>query len=301
MYCCLGDCWIELFSPSQLLMDEWAHLLGDWAYGLLPAGTPPDIVFELAPAGQLPPLPAEPPLFVDPKGIVNVYPLADSQLLLHFLDGAMVQLTIEGQVQQRISGWLTPQLLRHQRFEDVTFTALAPLLRRRGYYLLHAFAATRSGRAVLMVGPSGSGKTTSGLSLVTAGWQLLANDAVLLEHRPDGIYALPTPGHLHIRPKTLELLPQLLHGPQFVWGEAVQINLICLPQVTGRDNTTFIAQNQAITLARLMEESLDSWDKATILAHLNLLQTLSQQANSYSLLLGKDIADLPALIHPVFI
>ena len=282
-------------------MDEWARLLGKWAYGLLPAGTIPDVVFELAPAGQLPPLPAEPPLFVDPKRIVNVYQLSNGQLLLYFLDGAMVQLELNRQGQQRISGWLTHDLLRHQRFEDVTFTALAPVLRRRGYYLLHAFGATISGRAVLMVGPSGSGKTTSGLSLVTAGWQLLANDAVLLEHRPDGIYALPTPGYLHIRPKTLDLLPQLLHGPLFVWGEAVQISLICLPQVTGRDNTTFIVQNQAITLARLMEESLDSWDQTTISAHLNLRQTLSQQTNSYALLLGKDVANLPTLIHSVFI
>lgn len=301
MYFCLGNCWIELFSPSQLLMDEWAHLLGEWAYGALPAGVTADVVFELVPAGQLPPLPLEPPVFVDPKGIVNVYQLADGPLLLHFLDGALVQLTLDKPGEQRILGWLTPQLLRHQRFEDVTFTALAPLLRRRGYYLLHAFGAASSGRAVLMVGPSGSGKTTSGLSLVTAGWQLLANDAVLLEHRPDGIYALPTPGYLHIRPKTLELLPQLLHGPRFDWAEAVQIGLVCLPQVTGRENTAFATQNQALTLARLMEESLDSWDKATIPAHLNLLQTLSQQADSYSLLLGKDVVNLPTLIRSVFI
>jgi serine kinase of HPr protein (carbohydrate metabolism regulator) len=64
---------------------------------------------------------------------------------------------------------VTEGVLRNGRFEDVTFTSLAPLLRRHGYYLLHAFAAVKEGHAILLVGPSGSGKTTTGLHLLEAG------------------------------------------------------------------------------------------------------------------------------------
>ena len=66
-------------------------------------------------------------------------------------------------------------------FEDLTTLALAPLLRRLGLFMIHAFTAALSGKAVMFVGPSGSGKTSCGLALASAGWQILANDVALMQ------------------------------------------------------------------------------------------------------------------------
>ena len=72
------------------------------------------------------------------------------------------------------------------RFEDLTTMALAPVLRRRGIYLIHAFSAAANGQALLLCGASGSGKTTTGLALCAAGMQLLANDIAALRRTGTG-------------------------------------------------------------------------------------------------------------------
>jgi hypothetical protein len=205
--------------------------------------------------------------------------------------------------------------MRHGRFEDITFTSLAPLLRRAGYFLVHAFAAAKDGQGVLSGGPSGSGKTTTGLSLLLDGGQLLANDVLLLQQRADGVYALPTPGAIGIRPPTLRLLPKLrelvgdLSGSGQIdvtpslfdwvqWAEPVRVTAVYFPQIESRPQSRLEPQNRAICLAQLMAESVDQWDKAMLLDHMAILQQISQQAAPYILHLGQDAAELPKLLAP---
>ncbi len=311
----LHDLTIQLASDTAVIHQQWRQLFGGWPLADSTASAP-DMVLQLELVDKLPPLPHSPPYFEDDLGILAVYRGAEDIARLHYLDGALVDVPLHTKTTTipTASGFLTQQTLDDGRFEDITFTSLAPLLRRRGYFLVHAFAAVKDGRALLIVGPSGSGKTTTGLSLLLAGWKLLANDVLLLKEEPDGIYALATPGAIGIRPQTLALLPQLrqltkdlaIHGQTDVtqalsavvkWGEAGRVTAVAFPQIEQRQSSALSPQNRAICLARLMSQSVDQWDAAMLPAHMTILQKLSQQAAAHILHLGRDVERLPALLE----
>lgn len=292
---------VELAGEAEPLWRDWSLIWAGWPQAN--KQQQPDVSLSIQLVESLPPLPSPEPYFRDGSGILSVYRgHKKDTAVLHYLDGAMVTVPLSrpaGPV--RIEGMVTEGALRNGRFEDVTFTSLAPLLRRHGYYLLHAFAVVKEGRSILLVGPSGSGKTTTGLHLLEQGWQLLANDVILLEARADGVYALPTPGAVSIRPGTLALLPTLarrlgitdlplaqpitlsnrqLNGGQ--WGEAGRVTAVYFPQFSDTPQP-IIPLPRAIHLAQLMAESIDRWDEAALTDHITLLEQLSQQASAYQL------------------
>jgi hypothetical protein len=273
---------------------------------------------QLALVETLPPLPELLPFFVDGSqlpgsmGLLSVYGQGE-EVLLHFGDGALVQVRLAA-ARPFLAGHILAKAVGYGRLEDITFTTLAPFLRRQGYFLIHAFGVYREGHCLLFVGASGSGKTTTGLSLVLAGWQLLANDVLLLEARPDGVYALPTPGGLSIREGTVGLLPEcqtlLAEAPsvldrydltnQQLWrGQvpvAARVTAVYFCQIEGGEVSVRRPLSQAVALTQLMEQSIDRWDQAMLNAHITLLHQLSQQAESFSLHLGHDVLQLPDLL-----
>jgi hypothetical protein len=298
---------VELAGEAEPLRRDWSLIWAGWPQA--DNSPSPDVSLHLKLVDSLPPLPSPEPYFRDDSGILSVYWGHEKDTaVLHYLDGALVTVPLgrtTGPV--RIEGLVTEGVLRNGRFEDVTFTSLAPLLRRHGYYLLHAFAVVKEGRAILLVGPSGSGKTTTGLHLLEQGWQLLANDVVLLEARADGVYALPTPGAVSIRPGTLALLPTLakrlgitdlplarpiaisnrqLTGGQ--WGEGAKVTTVYFPQFSD-SSQPLTPLPRAVHLAQLMAESVDRWDETALSAHINLLQSLSHQAPAYQLPLTRGV------------
>lgn len=58
---------------------------------------------------------------------------------------------------------------------------------------IHATAVALNGRGVLLIGPPGSGKSDLALRLVAAGWQLVADDRVVLTRDGDGLIASAPP------------------------------------------------------------------------------------------------------------
>lgn len=307
---------IQLQSGDPPILHQWQQLLDGWIDTNGAEKRPISIQFSLQLAQTLPPLPASPPIFADTHkwphgiGILTVYAMRPDHYLLHFQDGALVEVDVE---KATVTGVVTKAALEYGRFQDITFTSLAPLLRRQGYYLVHGFAACRGEQAVLIVGPSGSGKTTSGLALVLGGWQLLANDMVLLEKRPNGIHALSMPDKITIRPETWKLLPALqpivrqqptgqkflIPGDRFRGNSTIfnaPVVAIYFPTIKHEQKTAVSRQHRALALARLMEESIDQWDTPTLPAHLDILQTLSQQTTPYNLQLGFDVEQLPAIL-----
>lgn len=67
---------------------------------------------------------------------------------------------------------------------------------------IHATAVARHGRAVLLLGPSGAGKSDLALRLLAAGWQLVADDRVVITPSADGLVASAPPrlaGLLEVR------------------------------------------------------------------------------------------------------
>lgn len=228
------------------------------------------------------------------------------QLLLQVGSWAMVDIPIESNACRTfITAKMKREVAEQGYLEDVTYTSLAPILRRRGYYLVHAFAAVKDDWAIMLVGPSGSGKSTTGLSLLANGWGFLANDVVLIQKRPDGIYALPTPGSIGISEATIDLVSGLRaivgtrptgNGDmkrQFLvsdvsdgWAVPARIKAIYFPRVIGGDRCLAEAKNKAVTLAQLLENSVDRWDSPCLENHTTILQQLCRQAYAYDLSLG---------------
>ena len=318
MFLTLHDLTIQLQSDNAVINRQWRQLFMGWPLTDSSAAAP-DMVLQLSLADALPALPDSPPYFEDNLGVLAVYQGAGEMARLHYLDGALVDVPLLEPEPGRFlyaptaRGWLTQRALDYGRFEDITFTSLAPLLRRRGYFLVHAFAAAKNGRALLIVGPSGSGKTTTGLSLLLAGWKLLSNDVLLLKEQPDGVYALASPGAIGIRPQTLDLLPKLrdmvgdlvIQGQTDVtqalleivdWSAAAKVTAVAFPHIEQRSQSVLSPQNRAVCLAQLMAESVDQWDAALLTAHMTILQKLSQQAAPHILLLGRDVERLPTLL-----
>lgn len=298
---------IQLVAEQPQVQQAGQSWLGEWP-GLAdddPAPRRP-VEFHLRLVASLPPRPPTPPFFTtNSPAPLHVYTQTDGTLTLFFPEGGLVTIPPPSQADPTLTGWLTEKLLHSGRFEDLLWVSLAPVLRQAGLFMVHGFAAAApdASQTILLVGRSGSGKTTTGLALLQAGYHYLGNDLVLLQQRGDGVMALPTPGQvINVRPKTFDLLPGLRpHRQQGTvqiqrWGGAGRVSHIYFPQVEAGTRSTLHPLTQAVGWARLMEESVDRWDTATLTPHLDLLHQLAGQARLFSLHLGTDVVQLPGLL-----
>lgn len=216
-----------------------------------------------------------------------------------------------------IQGDLLPEALSHYgAFDDMIIIALGPLLRRRGLFSLHAFAASRDGRAALLVGDIGVGKTTTGLSLLEAGWKLVSNDSPLLRQEGEVVLACAYPGLLAAYDDTLARFATLrrFQGGEgapaakrvfaaheaygdAIWQPQAQASLLLFPQVeSGLAASRIEPLSAPEALLAMLPNSIERWDREYVAPHLAVLKSLVRQAPAYRLRLGPDVATLPVLI-----
>lgn len=305
----LGQVSVHLLSDSPQICAYWQRLFAGPPDAPTGDALPGPVSLTLQMAESLsPPATSNHRIYRDSQRILDVYRESADAIALHFRQGALVRL--EPDEQASASGIITSGIFEHGQLEDVTYVSLAPLLRRRGQYLVHAAAVSTDRGAVLFVGPTHSGKTTTGLALMLTGWKHLASDVVILARSESGIVAYPTPGFVTVRPRTFQMLPELrrlrasdqaderavpggyLHLESKLWGRPIPVVAICFPQVSAESKTRLEPLDASLALARLMEESVDRWDKDALLEHMAFLTALSDQAAHYHLLLGRDVGDL---------
>lgn len=313
---------ISLQSKSELVKKQW-RILFDCELARNPLWsehTEPDLVLQAEVVSSLPPSPANPPSFLTIAPPIAVYAQGSGHHLLRLSNKAQIELTLPYASSNQQAGAhikMTPRALDDGSFEDITTYALAPLLRRRGLFMIHAFTTVYDHRAVMFVGVTGSGKTTSGLALLASGWQLLANDVALMCHAGAPL-ALLSPGTVNISPATFPFLPELnkfsiKYPPSSPYVkvevprlEFLPVEKVCLsapikavyfPVIGKRERHEVKIMPRAVGLARLMESSMDQWDQATWEDHIDFLERLSREVSFYSLFLGNTMSDLAAVLH----
>lgn len=312
------ECDEQIANRLDVIFGGWSHFqTGSGSSG-------PKVSIRLDLFTNLPHVPSHPPKYIeslgdssDPGTTVAIYEHSDG-ITLSFGAGALVRVYFPGRQKVKefhIRSAITPSLLRSGRLEDVLFASLAPILRRHGIFMAHAFAVTHDHSATLLVGPSGSGKTTSGLALVAAGWGYLANDVSMLQIQKSFVFTLPTPGGIGMSKKTAEIVPNLsniwksadklntasrLYFPpdQIVseWAEPAIVSRICFPEIALSGDCYFRPIGKAVALAMLMENSIDRWDHEYLSEHMTLLEALCRQSACSRLIVGRNVNQLPALI-----
>ena len=315
----LHDFELTLDSDSARIEAEWAQLYAPFVahptQGEGDGGIP--IRLNLTLASTMPAPPAGRPAYA--QSDLAVYPTGD-HLIIHL--PRLGQLEVNPAA-GAVDGVLVPEALDlYGAFEDINAVGLAPLLRRHGRVLIHAFAAAYQGEGLLLVGDSASGKTTTGLALLAAGWKLIANDSPMLGEQDGQVTAYAYPGLIGTHADTLRRIPalrELVDDPTLApprpdwktslaaeehfaspWQERAPVKAICLlnldPDAAPLEHQ-LAALSPAAALGQLLPHSVDRWDQEAVGSHIDLLQALVQQAPAYRLALGTDIAALPRLLE----
>lgn len=310
----LDDLVLNLQSNAPRIRDEWSRLFGPFVLdpGLASAWQGPVISFQLAAVADVPPPPGAAD-YCQPD--LAVY-LSGTDFLIHLPGRGRLQIDPRA---GKVEGVITPAVFdAYGAFEDITAIGLAPLLRRRGRALIHAFSAALDGRALLLVGDNGSGKTTTGLALLAAGWKLIANDSPMLGLRDEQVCAFAYPGQISAHDDALLRIPALralvtehaltprpgwkrsfaaeayFDSP---WLSVAPLQAVCLLELqagTLQHRLEFLSR--ALALGRLLPHSADRWDQEMVGFQINLLQRLVQDVPVYALQLGPDVSALPTLL-----
>ncbi|MBI3360691.1 MAG: hypothetical protein HY023_06225 [Chloroflexi bacterium] len=285
----------------------------------------PDAVFRLELAEDVPAAPQATPDFK--QGDLLAYYARGSRVTAHFPRFGQLTLDLS---RATTDGLITSAALAtYGVFEDLIAIGLSPHFRRRGMFLIHAFAASppvrlsQSGRggAVLIVGDIGAGKTTTGLSLLHAGWKLLSNDSPILRHGGE-LEVLSYPGLLSAYPDSLLRFPELhrlvttdelpptnaerrkitFAAERFyadVWIDRASPGALVLPQIERRADHTLEPLSKPEALQLILPHAIEPWDQEMIPAHFALLRELIEVTPAFRLRLGPETSALSGAIATV--
>ena len=117
------------------------------------------------------------------------------------------------------------------RIRDITCRVLARCLgSAHGIPVLHAAAVCRDGSATVLIGRQGAGKSTLAWGLSKMGYQLLADDNVLLFDRGDQIQTSRSTHAVRLTDHSLSML-----GLSAVWPRVSQKNLVVVNTAVSDD------------------------------------------------------------------
>ena len=299
---------VEGHSNAAALMNTWATSFASRPIVLDSAESDIHITLDLVPA--VPAKPRGTPDFT--QGDLLSYYVNGDTVIAHFPRFGQLYLDLangstKGQLVEAV-------LTTYGALEDMIAIGLTAHLRRKGYFLIHAFAAAFQGKAALLVGGIGAGKTTTGLSLLDAGWQLLSNDSPIiaaagqvlsypgvLAGYPETFARFASTAHLAGQKVTQSGRQKLLISAEAifpnVWLDAAPIGAIIFPQIEDRTAHALTPLSEADALRLLLPHAVEQWDKPMIPRHFSILRQLATSAPAYTLHLSPDVLAIPPIVQ----
>lgn len=192
---------------------------------------------------------------------------------------------------------------------------LVEILRRRGWYALHAAGFSENGRAILIPGVSGSGKSTLSITSLRGKFDYLSDDMLFFARRPDGLVVRGLVEDVDVTEKTIRFFPELdfllsppENGafakrqvcPQEIYGTRIVAEalpkVIMLPCISGKEKSSITRIGSGEALLQIVPNVLLT-DPSVCQAHLGILAELVQQAACYRLETGLDFDRIPHLFR----
>ncbi len=186
--------------------------------------------------------------------------------------------------------------------------ALVELLRAQHWYAVHAAAAGRGGRAVLITGGGGVGKTTLALALVRAGYKCLGDDQILVARRNGQPVLHCLSSRISFRADMCTLLPELrsappAHGQQSVGKRAAFVEdifrksvaataepaLILAPRLSGAQESSVEELSRTEALRILVDSSPGRLEPAAGAVFFELVADVVDASRCYRLGFGRDL------------
>ena len=196
--------------------------------------------------------------------------------------------------------------------------ALIELLKRRGFYTLHATALEKNGLGILIPGCSGRGKTTAFVSLLRSGYRCVSDDHPLLHEHNGELELLAFEEKVDILENSLKFFPEFHNVgknklPDGLWkryffiedfydnGFAMccQPRMLLFPQVVDSPISHVEPLPKSRALEELLPETMNVFDKRVAKQEFQFLSRLVNQLDCYQLYFGQDVLDLPNLITPL--
>ncbi|MFZ0785883.1 MAG: hypothetical protein WA369_04210 [Candidatus Acidiferrales bacterium] len=192
---------------------------------------------------------------------------------------------------------------------------LVEILKRRGWYSLHAAGFSENGRAILIPGTSGVGKSTLSVALLRAKFDYLTDDMVFLRQSSDGVVARGLIEDVDVSDQTIRFFPELdfllqaskisgfpkkqvhveeVYGTRIV-AEAYP-RAIVLPRISGKETSVITQIGSDEALLEIVPNVLLTEARACQ-GHLSVLAELVKQTACYRLDTGKDFDRIPALLR----
>lgn len=206
--------------------------------------------------------------------------------------------------EHRENSWI----LGHRLF----FIPLLEWMRYRNWYPIHGSCFQVDGRTIVVSGPSGSGKSTAALSAIASGCPFLSDDT-LFARREGTILRLDAyPEPVKIGKGSAEFFPEW--GDRFTEGMGKLVisenelpgeervsgatpDYLLFPEIVDSDKTSFEPVGKETALIKLMPQSVLPEGPEVMQRHIDLLGELVEQTETYHLLFGRDVRDLPDRIR----
>ena len=192
---------------------------------------------------------------------------------------------------------------------------LVDILRRRGWYSLHAAGFSEAGGAVLIPGTSGVGKSTLSVALLRAKFDYLTDDMVFLARRSDTLVVRGLAEDIDVSEQTIRFFPELdvlLRSPKTEGFTKRQLciddvygvkplaesrpSLIVLPRISGKRESVMKRIDSDEALLEIVPNVLLT-EQTVCQQHIRVLAQLVKQVDCYRLETGQDFDRIPALLR----